>query len=78
MPIDLNDGLSITDEGELVYHPQLSAESVGIYVFGHSSISWIDWLGVLMFLGTLAGVSLHGGLHDEHQDKILKNRSEKR
>jgi thiosulfate reductase cytochrome b subunit len=62
MPIDLNDGLSITDEGELVYHPQLSAESVEIYVFGHSSISWIDWLGVLMFLGTLAGVSLHGGL----------------
>jgi thiosulfate reductase cytochrome b subunit len=36
--------------------------SSGIYVFGHDSVWWIDWLGIALFLGTLLSVFAHGGL----------------
>ncbi len=52
--------LDTTPDGVL----QLNAppDRQGLYVFGQSRVSLIDWFGVLAFLGTLAGVALHGGL----------------
>ena len=49
-----------TPDGSLHYQPDVVAE--GLYVFGYSSVPWIDWLGVLAFLGTVFGVMLHAGL----------------
>jgi thiosulfate reductase cytochrome b subunit len=46
-------------EGVLYYAP-LVADN--IYVLGKDSVSWIDWFGVFLFLGTLLGVTVHGGL----------------
>ncbi len=44
----------------LSYTP--AAVDQNLYVFGHSRVGWVDWLGGLFFLGVLAGVAGHGGL----------------
>ncbi len=46
--------------GELYFQPSTAKE--GLYLPGHDRVKWIDWLGVLMMLGVLAGVAIHGGL----------------
>jgi len=51
--------MKTTADGKLVYRMDLSAE--GLYIFGHNSVKWIDWLGILIFLGTLLGVFIHSG-----------------
>ncbi len=51
----------IKDEsGALYFKPNTAKE--GLYLPGHDRVKWIDWLGVLMLLGVLAGVAVHGGL----------------
>ncbi|MCP4428662.1 MAG: hypothetical protein GY803_29600 [Chloroflexi bacterium] len=56
----LNGAVVETEDGALYYEPQ--AEADGFYVLGHNKVSWIDWTGVLIFLGTIGGVFTHGGL----------------
>lgn len=46
--------------GGLFYQPVPSAN--GLYVFGSSRISWVDWFGGLLFLGVLLGIGGHGTL----------------
>jgi len=41
---------------------QAAPDRDGLYIFGHSRIAWVDWFGLLAFIGTLAGVAAHGGL----------------
>jgi thiosulfate reductase cytochrome b subunit len=53
-------GAISSQDGRLFYAP--SPESDGIYVFGHNRVSWIDWLGALVFVGTLLAVVVHGTL----------------
>ena len=33
-----------------------------MYIFGSSRVSWVDWLGALIFAGALLGVVGHGTL----------------
>jgi thiosulfate reductase cytochrome b subunit len=49
-----------TDSGALYYQPEASASD--LYILGHSSVSGVDRAGILIFLGTLLGVVVHGGL----------------
>ncbi len=49
-------------DGTLFYQPKLDTVNGQRYVFGHSRISVIDWIGAAIFLGTLGGVVVHGGL----------------
>lgn len=56
----LDGDLSIGTDGALRY--QAAPDQDGLYIFGQSRISWVDWLGVLAFVGTLLGVAAHGGL----------------
>lgn len=58
--VSVSGELSLAEDGSLVYQPV--TEQDGLYVLGHNSVGWVDWLGGLMFLGVLAGVSVHGGL----------------
>ena len=51
-------GLAVQD-GALVYTPDPGEN--GLYVFGHSRVSWVDWLGALFFIGALLGVAGHAG-----------------
>ena len=53
-------GEIFTDNGTLFYRPV--AENDGIYIFGRNRVSWVDWLGALIFIGTLLAVLAHGTL----------------
>ena len=57
---DMSGELITTSDGALYYQPV--PEQDGLYIFGKSNVSWIDWFGALLFLGVLGGVTLHGGL----------------
>ncbi len=52
--------LTTASDGTLRY--QEAPEEQGLYIFGQSRVSWVDWFGILVFLGTLLGVVVHGGL----------------
>ncbi len=52
--------LTTDDNGALYYNPRPKAD--GLYVFGSSHISWLDWFGVLAFIGTLLGIAGHSTL----------------
>lgn len=46
--------------GALFYTPQPEAD--GVYIFGRNRVLWVDWFGLIAFLGALLGVSAHGTL----------------
>ncbi len=48
------------NDGALYYQPVPAKD--GMYVFGSSRVSWIDWFGALAFVGSLLGVLGHGSL----------------
>ncbi|NOZ71843.1 MAG: hypothetical protein GXP38_08010 [Chloroflexi bacterium] len=52
--------LEIDESGALYAVPSTAKE--GLYLPGHDRVKWIDWLGILMFLGVLVGVAVHGGI----------------
>ena len=47
-----------SEDGALYYNPIPASDE--LYIFGSSRVSWIDWLGALMFAGTVLGVAGHG------------------
>lgn len=56
-----NSGDVVMDEnGSLYFQPETATQS--LYVLGHDSVPWVDWIGILLFVGTLFGVFVHGGL----------------
>ena len=64
------------NDGAVYYNPVPAID--GIYVFGSSRVNWIDWLGALMFAGTLLGVSGHGTMRyvsSRKQARAERNRS---
>ncbi|GAB4421984.1 MAG: hypothetical protein Kow002_11190 [Anaerolineales bacterium] len=48
------------ENGALFYQPIPAADN--LYIFGSSRVSWVDWIGSLLFLGVLLGVGGHGTL----------------
>ena len=49
-----------TRDGTLSYRPTTSADD--LYVFGYDRVRWVDWLGALVFAGTLLAVFAHATL----------------
>jgi thiosulfate reductase cytochrome b subunit len=47
-------------DGAVYYDPVPTNDKM--YVFGSSRVNWIDWLGSLLFIGSLLGVVGHGTL----------------
>jgi thiosulfate reductase cytochrome b subunit len=47
-------------DGALLFQPD--ASDAGLYVFGHSAVDLIDWLGILMVLAVTVGVVIHAGM----------------
>ncbi|HLO17646.1 MAG TPA: cytochrome b/b6 domain-containing protein [Anaerolineales bacterium] len=47
-------------DGAVYYNPVPAKDKM--YVFGSSRLNWIDWLGSLLFVGSLLGVVGHGTL----------------
>lgn len=54
-------GQMVTGAAGSLYFKPLTSEQA-LYVLGHDNVSWVDWLGLALFVGTLAGVFTHGGL----------------
>jgi len=54
-------GEILTGEDGAVYYNPVPANDK-MYVFGSSRVNWIDWLGAVMFAGSLLGVVGHGTL----------------
>ncbi len=54
--------LEAASEGGLIYRPATENAQSALYVLGHNSVAWIDLGGIALFLGTLAGAVVHGGL----------------
>ncbi|HQF70846.1 MAG TPA: cytochrome b/b6 domain-containing protein, partial [Promineifilum sp.] len=50
----------VADGGALRFAPDTAA--AGLYVLGHNAVDLIDWLGILMVLGVVGGIVVHGGL----------------
>jgi thiosulfate reductase cytochrome b subunit len=48
------------ENGALYYQP--ATEEDGIYVFGHNRVAWVDWIGALVFAGTVLAVGSHATL----------------
>ncbi len=48
------------EDGSLYYKP--ASVDQDIYILGHDSVGWVDWLGIALFIGVLLGVAAHGGL----------------
>ncbi len=46
------------DHGAVLYNPVPANDAM--YVFGSRRVNWVDWLGALMFVGSLLGVIGHG------------------
>ncbi len=53
---------SLTRDANGALRYQLDTADHNLYIFGRSSISWIDWFGLLAFVGTLLAVVVHGSL----------------
>jgi len=52
----------LTTAADGALHYQESPAKQGLYVFGQSSVTWVDWFGIMVFVGVLLGVIVHGGL----------------
>lgn len=61
-PLLKNGDLTVNSQGELVYQPSNSTPAGELYIFGHDNVNWIDWLGALLFVGTLGAVGTHSTL----------------
>ena len=55
-----NGQIYTSSNGSLYYQP--ATRSQKLYIFGLDRIPWVDRLGVLMFLGVLGAVTVHGGI----------------
>jgi thiosulfate reductase cytochrome b subunit len=53
-------GQMAVEEGVLTYRPDPRAD--GVYIFGHSRISLIDWAGALIFVSALLLIGAHATL----------------
>jgi thiosulfate reductase cytochrome b subunit len=49
------------DEGGAIFY-QPEATEGDLYVLGLHNVKWVDLIGTLIFLGTLGGIAVHGGL----------------
>lgn len=59
--VSLSGEITQTD-GLLLYVPQTQTDTLTLYVFGHSSASFVDVVGTLMFFGVVVGVFGHSTL----------------
>ncbi len=55
-----NGEIIANEDGTLYYQP--SPQNSGLYILGYDSVSWVDILGSLVFIGVLAGITIHGGI----------------
>jgi len=60
LPLGELGDLQVNDEGHLSYQMDVTGDA--FYIFGLTRVRWIDWLGILIFIGTLLGIVVHSSL----------------
>lgn len=60
--IHWNGELSVDEAGRILYEPQTKSDNLSLYILGHSNLKIVDMLGVIFFLLTLIGISIHSTL----------------
>lgn len=61
----LSGALERDADGMIAFRPMLVAappltEPIDLYILGHNSVDWINWLGALAFLAVAFGAGIHG------------------
>jgi thiosulfate reductase cytochrome b subunit len=56
----LDGALQLEDDGALYYYPASKVDE--LYIFGHNSLAWLDWLGLGLVGIVIMGVAAHGSL----------------
>lgn len=56
--VNASGDISQDEDGAVYYNPIPNNDDM--YVFGSSRVNWIDWLGALLFTGTVLAVAGHG------------------
>ena len=59
---EVNGEIHTDAHGLAVFTPLHTLQPVDIYIFGRDAVAWIDWAGILLLLGVMGGVTVHGGL----------------
>lgn len=68
--------VAVDEDGAVYYYPGPATEN--LYVFGHTNLAWLDWIGLGLFGAVLLGVITHGGLRfyfasqREDQEKAIE------
>ncbi len=70
----------VTEDGKLYYEPKANTENISLYVLGHNRVPFVDWIGILFFVGTIFGVTGHSTMrylsarkrpvHEAHTKKV--------
>lgn len=47
-------------DGKVYYYPGPATQN--LYIFGHTTLAWLDWIGLGLFSAVFIGVAVHGGL----------------
>ena len=52
--------ITADEDGTVYYYPGPATQN--LYIFGHTNLAWLDWIGLGLFSAVFIGVTAHGGL----------------
>jgi thiosulfate reductase cytochrome b subunit len=61
-PVSQDGDIVVGDDGKLIFQPSMGTEGTSPYIFGYSRSKLVDWVGMLIFLSVMVGVTVHGGI----------------
>ena len=56
----LTGNIAADQDGAVYYYPAPATDN--LYIFGHTNLAWLDWIGLGLFGAVFLGVITHGGL----------------
>ncbi len=68
---NLSGEISVEKGGAVYYYPAGATDS--LYIFGHTSLAWLDWIGLGLFSAVTIGVVAHGGLRFYYASRQKKS-----
>jgi thiosulfate reductase cytochrome b subunit len=70
---NLSGDIAMNEDGAVYYYPGPAIQN--LYIFGHTNLAWLDWIGLGLFGAVFLGVLAHGGLRfyfSSRQEKTHK------
>jgi thiosulfate reductase cytochrome b subunit len=66
----LTGDISVNQDGSVYYYPGPATQN--LYIFGHTNLAWLDWIGLGLFGAVFLGVISHGGLRFYFSSRRVK------